>query len=643
VARLSSTLATVTTGGLILSLLAPGTTDVRAANEAVSVWVTTSDRSQLLQPQAPIAFGADGGSHPTTVDVDEAVRFQTIDGFGASLTDSSAWLIANRMTSSQRAVLLNNLFTTAGTGIGLSILRQPMGASDFALGNYNYDDTCCDLSDFSIQYEMPYVVPVLKQIRAINPNVLLMGSPWSAPGWMKTTGRMNGGSLQYAYYKTHAQYFVKWIQAYQAQGLPIWAVTPQNEPMYDTTGYPTMRMEAGDQASFVKNDLGPAIRDAGLATKIVAFDHNWSLGIYPATVLGDPAAKAFAAGTGFHCYGGNMSAQTTLHNAHPDRDIWHTECSDGTWIGGGAFAALFDRNMREMAIGVLRHWAKGTIKWNLALDTNNGPTNGGCTTCHGTVTINQANGAVTYNAEYYALGHASKFVRRGAHRIASNTFAGGIENVAFRNADGSKVLVAYNSATAAAAFKVRWAGQSFTYTLPGRAAATFTWANTVVTPSPTPTSTPTATPSGISTTAWYQVVNQTSGKCVDDAGWGTANGAAVQQWTCGTAQANQQWQLQTTSGGYYRVVNRHAPSLAWDVAGGASATANGALIQLWTYGGGNNQQWLPQAAAGYYRMVARHSGRCLDVREASTANGARLQQYDCNGTAAQSFRLVAVP
>jgi glucosylceramidase len=236
-----------------------------------------------------------------------------------------------------------------------------------------------------------------------------------------------------------------------------------------------MLMDAGEQASFIKNHLGPQLRAAGLNTRILAFDHNWDIVDYPGNVLSDPAAKAFIAGTAFHCYGGNVAAQTTLHQLHPDRDIWHTECSDGTWIGGGAFGALFARGMRELVIGSTRNWGKGLIKWNLALDTANGPTNGGCPTCFGTVTIDQANGNVQYNAEFYALGHASKFVRRGALRIESNTFGNGIENVAFRNPDGGKVLVAFNSAFAPVTFSVRWSGKTFEYTLPGRAAATFTW------------------------------------------------------------------------------------------------------------------------------------------------------------------------
>ncbi len=618
---------------VLLVVLVPlalfGSREIRAANEVVSVWLTTSDRGRLLAPQASLSFAADSGSNPITIDVVETTTYQTMDGFGASLTDSSAWLLWNRMSTSQRSALLNALFSRTN-GIGLSVLRQPMGASDFALTNYNYDDTCCDTNDFSINYDLAYIVPVLKEIRAVNGELLLIGTPWSPPGWIKTSNSMIGGSLLSTRYAALASYFVKWVQAYQAQGLPIYAVTPQNEPQYSPTGYPGMLMSATEEANFVKNNLGPAFRSAGLDTKIIVFDHNWDIASYATTILNDASARTYVAGSGFHCYGGTMDAQTTVHNANPDKDIWLTECSDGSWIGGGTFAALFDRDMREMVIGVVRNWAKGTTKWNLALDTGNGPTNGGCTTCYGTVTVNQANGAVTYNAEYYALGHASKFVARGAYRIASNTFSGGIENVAFKNPDGSKVLVAYNAGSASSTFKVRWAGQSFSYTLPAKAAATFTW------------TTGGGGDPGISPAAWYNVVNVNSGKCVDEAGWGTGNGTAVQQWACGSAQYNQEWQFTPTSGGYYEIVPRYAPALAWDVTN--VSTADGALLQLWTYGGGNNQQWQPQSLGnGSYRFVARHSGKCLDVPGASTADGARLQQYTCNNTAAQSFRLAQQP
>jgi glucosylceramidase len=292
---------------------------------------------------------------------------------------------------------------------------------------------------------------------------------------MKTSGSMIKGRLRDEHFPTLAGYFVRWVQAYEAEGLPIYAVTPQNEPQYEPSAYPGMLMSATEQARFISRDLGPAFRAAGLGTRIVAFDHNWDIASYALEVLADPAAKSFLAGSAFHCYGGSVSAQSAVHLAHPDRDIWHTECSDGTWIGGGSFAALFHRDMRELVIGAVRNWARGVIKWNLALDPRNGPTNGGCTTCFGTVTIDPSTGAVTYNAEYYALGHASAFVRRGAQRIASDSTSGDLETVAFRNPDGGKVLVVYNAGTGSTTLRVRWSGRSFSYPMEARAAATFTW------------------------------------------------------------------------------------------------------------------------------------------------------------------------
>jgi glucosylceramidase len=647
--------------GLFLAVaglfLAVSDTATNAAGEVVSVWMTTADRSRLLQQQSSVVFGADSGSFPT-IDVNEGTQYQSIDGFGASLTESSA-VVINGMSASARDTLLRNLFSRSGSGIGLSILRNPMGASDFATGNYSYDDTCCDLNDFNINRDMQAIVPIMKQIRAINPNVLLMGVPWSAPGWMKTSGSMNGGWLHWHYYQTHAQYFVKFIQAYQAQGIPVWAVTPQNEPMHETTGYPTMRMEPTDQANFVKNNLGPALRDAGLGgVKIVILDHNWDLINFPRTILNDAAANSFVAGTGWHCYSAGLPNQTTLHNEFPSKDMWHTECSDGGWIGD--WAANWDRGMREMTIDVIRHWAKGTIKWNLALNGSNGPTNGGCTNCYGTVTVNGS--TVTYNAEYYYLGHASKFVDRGARRIASNE-PSPIKSVAFRNPNGGKVLIAYNTGTGSSTFKVRWNGQAFSYTLPGRAAATFTWNTGTATPTtppratatatsrpgstPTATSRPratataTATPSGGQTIAngTYRIIARHSGKALDVANNGTADGTNVQQWTYGGGN-NQRWNVTHLGSGQYQIQSVSA-NKALDVAN--VGTTNGSNVHIWTYVAGNNQKWtITSVGSGYYRVSPVHApALALDVSGPSTADGANVHVWTYGGGTNQQWQFLA--
>ncbi|HEY1013679.1 MAG TPA: carbohydrate-binding protein [Herpetosiphonaceae bacterium] len=461
----------------------------RAAGETVGVWVTTEDQSKLLQQQAPASFGPDGPANATTIDVNPAVTYQQMDGFGASLTDSSAWLI-NQLSVSSREQLLQALFNPS-TGIGLSFLRQPMGGSDFSLGSYSYDDTCCDLNDFTLSngHDNAYIIPQLQRIKQINPQVRLMATPWSPPTWMKTSGGWYGGGdgnpsrLLGQHYATYAAYFVKYVQQYAAQGLPIDFVTLQNEPYNNNNGMPAMHMDPGEQAAFIKNNLGPAFAQNGIGAKILVWDHNWDVPDYPTSVLNDAAARQYVAGVAWHCYGGGPEAQTAVRNAYPDKGAWLTECSSGTWVGGGSwqqngsFGANLYRNVRQLVIGSTRNWSRSVINWNLVLDQSNGPTNGpgACFTCFAAARVNTASKTWSPDVDYYSLGHVSKFVAPGAYRIASNTFGGGIENVAFKNPDGSIALVALNAGGSSSTFKVRWAGQSFSYTLPRGAVATFRW------------------------------------------------------------------------------------------------------------------------------------------------------------------------
>lgn len=622
-----------------------------AAGETVSVWVTTGDQSKLLQQQANLTFAADSGSNPLTITVNPATTYQQIDGWGASLTDSSAWLIYN---SSARNAIMNDLFNTS-TGIGLSFLRQPIGASDFSRsGNYNFDNTCCDLNDFSISHDQAYIIPLLTQARSINSSVKVMISPWSPPGWMKTSGSMIGGGLNHATYSDAlAQYFVKSIQAYQAAGVPIYALTPQNEPLFSPAGYPGSLMSAGDQGQWIAYNLGPALANAGLGSvKIIAYDHNWDQTGYPTTVFQNSVANPYVAGVGWHCYGGNVSAQNTIHNNFPAKDTWLTECSGGNWAPYyNDFAANLKGMTQNLIILNARYWSKSGVLWNMALDNNNGPTNGGCTTCRGVVTVN--GGSYTKTVDYYILGHASKFVRSGAYRIASNTFgANSIENVAFKNPDGSLVVIALNNASSSQTFKILISGQSVSYTLPAGAVATFKWTpgstpsatatrtNTSV-PGATPTRTPTPGASGINPSAWYTVINRTSNKCVDMASAATVNGTKIQSWTCNNSNA-QQWQFQVTSGSNYRVNNRNANVQVWDVSN--VSVADGALIHSWTYGGGTNQQWQAVSeGGGFYHFVNLNSGKCLDLTNGSTADGIQFQQWACSGGPNQSFSLQQQP
>jgi len=415
-----------------------------------------------------------------TIDIDQSITFQEIDGFGASVTESSAYLIYAFLTEQQRQSLMEGLFDP-NVGIGLSYLRQPIGASDFRLSDYTYDDmpagqTDYGLENFSIARDQAYIIPVLRQAVAINPNIKIMGSPWSAPAWMKTSGQLGYGRLleSDAIYDTYAEYFVKYVQAYDAEGLAIDAVTLQNEPYYEPYSYPGMRMEPADQVRLTMH-LGPKFQSNNIETKIVIWDHNWDNPAYPITVLNDISARAYISGTAFHAYAGDVSAQLQVVAAHPDKDIYFTECSGGDWAPNFGDNLMWDTS--TLIIKAVRYYAKTVVKWNLALDQNHGPKSpGGCGNCRGVVTINTSTGDITKEVEYYSLGHAAKFVRPGALRIASTEQPGmNIENVAFVDTNGSTIVIALNPNTFRQNVELKWKGQSFIYGLPSRSVTTFRW------------------------------------------------------------------------------------------------------------------------------------------------------------------------
>lgn len=447
-----------------------------ASASPVQVWLTDLSTDSRLEPQDPVAFDLSPPETGPVIAVDETRRYQTMLGFGASFTDSSAFLVGKKLDTPKRQNLMRELFD-AEEGIGLSIIRQPLGASDFAVnGNYSYDDQLVgksdsNLTEFSVAYDDAYIIPVLREALAVNPEMQLMGSPWSPPGWMKTTDDMVTGSLEPNAYASLAAYFVAYIEAYSARGVPTHFITPNNEPLYEPSGYPGMLMTPSEQLRFIRDYLGPALERTDLATKILAYDHNWDVPSYPETIFADNQAASMTSGTAWHCYGGEVKAQTVVHNAFPEKEAHLTECSGGEWQGTAedAFAATLD-----LVIHSPREWSRSVILWNMALDGANGPTNGGCLTCRGVVTVSQRDQTYEKTVDYYALGHASKFVRRGAVRIGSSPDPT-ISNVAFANPDGSKVLIAHNTGDHARRFRVTWGSQTFAYTLAAHAAITFVW------------------------------------------------------------------------------------------------------------------------------------------------------------------------
>jgi glucosylceramidase len=400
-------------------------------------------------------------------------------GFGASITDASAWLIQQRMSPAQRQALLEELFGRGTQGIGMDFTRLTIGASDFSRQHYTFDDmppgqTDMSLAKFSIEANRAELLPVLKQALAINPGLQVMASPWSAPGWMKSSDSLIKGSLKPQMYGVFSEYLLRYVQAYAAEGINIFALTLQNEPHFEPPDYPGMRLDPAARAAVIGQHLGPLLRQRGLKTQLLDWDHNWDEPQAPLETLADAQARPFISGVAWHCYAGQVSAQSKVHDAYPDKDSWFTECSGGEWKPH--WPETLPWMMRNVVIGATRNWARGVLMWNLALDEQHGPHLGGCKDCRGVVTIDSNTGAVTRNLEYYALAHASRFVRPGAQRIASNTALDGLDTVAFRNADdGSLVLIVCNSAAATRRFSVRQAGQQFAYDMPRESVATFVW------------------------------------------------------------------------------------------------------------------------------------------------------------------------
>lgn len=440
----------------------------------VAYWLTKADKSALLQQQSLVLNFSDATNGNPTIAVDKENDFQEIDGFGYTLTGGSAMLI-NRMNATAKQSLLETLFGSGGNAIGVSYLRISIGASDLSEGLFTYNElpageTDLQLEKFSLAPEQKDLIPVLKMILEIQPHIKIMGSPWTAPVWMKTNESFIGGSLKPEYYEVYARYFVKYIRGMQAEGIPIDAITIQNEPLHPGNN-PSMYMEAKEQADFIKNSLGPAFRDSGITTKIVIYDHNADRPDYPITILDDPEARQYVDGSAFHLYAGSIDALTQVHNAYPDKRLYFTE----QWIGGpGNFAEELKWHVENLIVGATRNWCRTVLEWNLAADPNYGPhtDNGGCTSCLGAVTISGSN--VTLNPAYYIIGHASKFVPAGSVRIASSLVTG-LPNVAFETPENKITLIVLNSGNEPRSFNIGYGGEIISVSMPAGGVGTFVW------------------------------------------------------------------------------------------------------------------------------------------------------------------------
>jgi glucosylceramidase len=440
----------------------------------VAFWLTSPESKILFQQQdLSLLFSSESNQYPT-IEVDIAKTYQTIDGFGNCLTGGSAVLI-HKMDAASRAALLKELFSTDGNSIGVSYLRVSIGASDMDEKVFSYDDlpageTDVEMAKFDLGYDKLHLIPVLKEILAINPNIKILGSPWSAPTWMKTNNDTRGGSLKQEYFDAYAKYFVKYILAMKAEGIRIDAITIQNEPLHPGNN-PSMYMTPGDQALFIKKSLGPAFVSAGIDTKIIVYDHNADRPDYPLAILNDPEAAKYVDGSAFHLYAGTIDTLSGVHKAFPDKNLYFTE----QWVGApGNLNEDLAWHVRTLIIGGTRNWCRNVLEWNMAADPNYEPhtDRGGCDRCLGTITID--GNKITRNPAYYILAHSAKFVRPGSVRIDSNVPAN-LPNVSFKTPSGHKVLIVLNDANTLQKFNIRFNGKSVSTALEKGAVGTYIW------------------------------------------------------------------------------------------------------------------------------------------------------------------------
>ncbi len=444
-------------------------------NAGIDAWLTDPANSILFKQQSKqLLFNHYKiDNNIPTIKIDTKQTYQSIEGFGFALTGGSAMHIFN-MDATKRTALLKELFKTDENNIGTSYLRISIGASDLDDHTFSYDDlstgeTDLNLEHFNLGVDKKYLIPVLKEILAINPSIKILASPWSPPTWMKTNDSTKGGSLKPQYYAAYANYFIKYITAMKAEGITINAITIQNEPLHPGNN-PSMLMLASEQAAFIKNNLGPAFKTAGIKTKIILYDHNADRPDYPISILNDADARQYVDGSAFHLYGGKIEALSQVHDAYPDKNLYFTE----QWVGApGNLKRDLAEHVKKLIIGATRNWCRTVIEWNLAADSNNQPhTIGGCNRCLGAVTIDGDN--VKRNPAYYIIAHAAKFVRPGSVRIASN-FIDELPNVAFKTPTGKIVLIVLNNSDTLQIFQVDSNNKNFTVNMSANSVGTFIW------------------------------------------------------------------------------------------------------------------------------------------------------------------------
>ncbi len=453
----------------------------------VAILVTSNDRTlDLARQGAQLVSGS--SMSPLTITLDPAIRYQTMDGFGSAITGSACYNLM-KMTLADRTKFLKYSFSHS-EGLGQSYVRISIGCSDFSLSEY----TCCDnpgIENFGLMdEELNLVIPILKEIIAINPEIKIIGSPWTSPRWMKVNNLTDlapfnswtSGHLNPKFYADYGTYFVKWIQAMASHGITIYSVTPQNEPL-NRGNSASLFMGWEEQLAFVKQGLGPKLKAAGLKTKIYLFDHNYNYDNmadqdnYPLKIYGDQEVNQYVAGAAYHNYGGARSELLDIQQQAPDKELIFTETSIGTWNDGRNLAVRLMDDMEEVALGAVNNWCRGVLVWNLMLDSERGPNRvGGCQTCYGAVDINADYKSMVRNSHYYIIGHLSSVVKPGATRIGTRGYTEqGLVYSAFENSDGSYAFVLLNKTDVRKKININSGSEYFVYEVPAKSVVSYRW------------------------------------------------------------------------------------------------------------------------------------------------------------------------
>jgi glucosylceramidase len=453
----------------------------------VTVYTTSADGSNDFK-KTFVSFSDKQNMSPSTIKLNPAERFQTMDGFGAALTGSSCYNLL-QMTQDDRTKFLKETFSET-EGMGYSYVRIAIGCSDFSLSEY----TCCDspgIENFALTAEeLNYVIPILKEALAIQPELKIMGSPWTCPRWMKVNSlnelkpheSWTGGHLNPAYYADYAEYFVKWLRAFADAGITIYSITPQNEPL-NPGNSASLLMFWDEQRDFVKNALLPKLKAAGLTTKIYLFDHNYNYdnmaeqNDYPVRIYNAGVTEGIA-GAAYHNYGGDPAELLDIHEKRPDKELVFTETSIGMWNDGQNLAVRLPDDMANVALGTVNNWCKAVIVWNLMLDSDRGPNReGGCRTCYGAVDISKSDyKTIRRNSHYYIIGHLASVVLPGATRIATSGYSDNrLISSAFENTDGSYAFVALNNSTGSKQITLDDGKHHFSAEIPPKSVVSYKW------------------------------------------------------------------------------------------------------------------------------------------------------------------------